>query len=238
MNSGPSPTKLSPVHASSQELGAQFAAVAGWQVPQVYTAIADEVAAVKRSVALADNSASGKIVVEGKGAAAVLQAAWSMPSLATGQGEMVDAGRVYRLREDQFFVHLDPGAEGAAAEALDEAAGKTRELVSVTDVTHGRADLLLVGPHSARLLSRLCGLDLESSQFPDLGAQQSSVAKTRQLVLRCDIKPQDGSPVLAYSLIGDRSLAVYLWQTIREAGHDLDLALIGRAALDELRTGE
>jgi aminomethyltransferase len=237
MNSSQSPVKLTPIYDASRELGAHFVELAGWQVPQAFNKTGDEISASGRNVTLGDGSASGKLVVEGKSAEAFLQTIWSNPPLAIGQGEIIDSKHVYRLREDQFFIHLDPGKEDAAAKTLSGALKKSGELITVTDITHGRADLLLIGPRSTQLLSRLCSLDFHPGHFPDLCAKQSSVAKTRQLILRHDIKPQDGAPILAFSLIGARSLAAYLWRTIQEAGHDLDLAPIGQAALEKLREG-
>ena len=96
-------------------------------------------------------------------------------------------------------------------------------------VTHGQADLVLIGPFSMDLLSRLCGLDFHSKHFPNLTAKQSSVAKTRQLILRRDLGEH-----LAFSLIGARSLADYLWQMIFEAGQDLNIAPVGQSALQRL----
>lgn len=237
MNLGQSPIKLTPVHVVAREIGANFVDLAGWQVPQVFTTAEEEVTVAKKSVALADGSASGKIVVEGQGAEALLQAAWAVPSLVTGQGIVVDGRHVYRLRDDQFFIHLDPGKEDEAIGTLTGGLEGSDELVTVTDITHGRADLLLIGPQCTELLSRLCSLDFHPSQFHDLSAKQSSLAKTRQLILRHDLKPPNGSQIPAFSLIGARSLATYLWQTILEAGHDLDLAPIGWSALKRLQTG-
>lgn len=234
MTSGQSPTKETPIHHLCQELGAHFADRAGWQVPGRFGDIQDEEAAARQRVALADSSASGKVMVEGQGAAMLLNSTWSLPDLATGRGILTESRTVYRLRDDQFFVHLEPGQESAAADALLGAVAASGDLVAITDVTHGLAELRLLGPRSPELLSRLCGLDFHSSRFPDLCAQQSSVAKTRQLILRHDLRPENGTPIMAYSLIGPRSLAVYLWQTIWEAGHDLGLGLVGQSALESL----
>ena len=237
MNPRQSPAKLTPVHDAARELGANFVDLAGWQMPQVFTTPEEEVTVARQSVALADGSASGKILVEGWPAEIVLQATFAIPSLAIGQGVIVDSKRVYRLRVDQFFIHLDPGTEGAATETLTGEEEKSDELVTVTDITHGRADLLLVGPQCTELLSRLCSLDFHPSQFPDLCAKQGSVAKTRQLLLRHDLKTRDEAPIPSFSVIGDRSLAAYLWQTILQAGQDLDLAPIGQSALERLQAG-
>ena len=232
-----SPTKLTPLHETARELGANFVEFAGWQVPQVFSTVEDEVNVARLSVALCDGSASGKIMVEGLPAAAVLQAAWTIPPLAIGQGILLDFKRVFRLRENQFFIHLDPGGEDATVETLTSVVEKSGELVTVTDITHGRADLRLIGPQCRQLLSRLCSLDFHPSLFPDLSAKQSSVAKARQLIIRHDLKPRDEASIPAFSLIGARSLAAYLWQTILEAGHDLDLVPLGWSALERLQAG-
>jgi aminomethyltransferase len=237
MDSGRSPVKLTPVYNASRELGANFVELAGWQVPQAFNEIEGEIGASGRSVALADGSASGKLLVEGRSAEELLHSIWSTPPLAIGQGEIIDSKYLYRLREDLFFIHLDPGEEDATAKTFSEAVEKSGELITVTDLTHGRADLMLVGPRSSQLLSRLCGLDFHPRQFPDLWAKQSSVAKTHQLILRRDIKLRDRTPILAFSLIGARSLAAYLWDTIQDAGRDLDLVLIGQSALEKFRVG-
>jgi aminomethyltransferase len=237
MNPNQSPAKLTPVYDAARNIGANFVDIAGWQVPQVFSTVEEEITVARRSIALADGSASGKIVVEGQGAEAVLQAAWGIPSLATGQGIDGEAKHIYRLRDDQFFIHLDPGKKDEAIRTLTGGLEGSHELVTVTDITHGRADLLLIGPQCTELLSRLCSLDFHPSQFPDLCAKQSSLAKTRQLILRHDLKPPDGSPIPAFSLIGPRSLAAYLWQAILEAGRDLDLAFIGWLAFQRLHAG-
>ncbi len=234
MNSVQSPIKFSPTYDASRELGAQFTDRAGWQVPAQFGGIEDELATARRAVALADNSANGKIIVEGTAAESVLLSAWAIPKLAIGQGSIIDSRRIYRLRDDQFFIHLEPGTEEGAIKAARDAARKQVELMTVTDVTHGLADLRLIGPRCTELLSRLCSLDFHPSQFPDLSARQSSVAKTRQLILRHDLRTATDGSIPAYSLIGARSLAIYLWQTIREAGHDLELGLIGQLALEVL----
>jgi heterotetrameric sarcosine oxidase gamma subunit len=222
--------KLTPIHLTAQELGAQFIEMAGWQVPRVFSTVDGEEAIARQGVVLADGSATGKILVEGGSAESVLRAVTALPSLAIGQGVIGgDFGHLYRLRNELFFFHTAPGSEEAVVQKLIESAQSLAAEVSVTDVTHGQADLILIGPYSPILLSRLCGLDFHPSQFPNLTAKQSSVAKTRQLILRRDLGEYP-----AFSLIGARSLANYLWKTLFEAGRDLNIAPIGQAAMARL----
>jgi len=219
------PIKRSPLHSTAQALAAQFADEAGWQTPEIFTGVETETAAARQNVTLADASANGKIMVQGQAAAAVLLAV----SLEIGAGMATGLGHIYRLRPDLFFISTPPGAEADAVHSIRLAVPAAGDLVTVTDVTHGRAQLQLIGPNSRDLLSRLCGLDFHPAAFPNLAARQSSVAKTTQLIIRRDL-----GQLPAFALIGARSLAAYLYDTIMQAGRDLGIAPIGRTAIEEI----
>ena len=220
------PVKQSPIHFQALKMGARFTEGAGWEIPALFSMVETELSAVRNHVALADVSDRGKLFVEGNTAESILGLS---AALAVGEGVLQDGRSIFRLRSDQFFVNTTANLlEGVAAE-LAALAEQAAELITVTDMTHGRSQLLVVGPKSGELLSRLCGLDFQDGRFPDQTARQSSVAKTRQLILR-----QDMAGLATYSLIGSRSLAAYLWQTILEAGRDLDIAPIGQVTVDRI----
>lgn len=224
--------KLTPIYTLAQSLNAQFTEQAGWRVPINFSDLEAEIAAAREGVALADCSANGKLIVEGQQAPTFLQTVWEVSSLETGRGVVMANVEVYRLRVDMFFISTPPGGEAQALQTLTGAAQSFADLNTVTDITHGRAELRLVGPASAELLSRLCGLDFHSAVFPTLAAKQSSVAKTAQLIIRHDL-----DQIPAFSLIGSSSLGAYLWETIMQAGRDLAIAPIGQAALKALSEG-
>jgi heterotetrameric sarcosine oxidase gamma subunit len=160
-------------------------------------------------------------MIEGAGADHVLRAAWGTPELAIGAGAEAGPGQVYRLRSDYFFVHTAPGAQTETARLLTVAGRETTSPLTVTDVTHGRAEFRLAGPAAGAVLSQLCALDLSPAAFPHLTARFTSLAKTRQLLIRRD---EDGLP--SFAIIGPRSLAAYLLETLLVAGRDQGLALI------------
>ena len=70
---------------------------------------------------------------------------------------------------------------------------------------------------------------MHDSAFPTLTAKQTSVAKIRHLILRCD-----NGDTPAYIISGGRSNTIYLWKTLLDAGHDLQMQAIGRDAVDSL----
>ena len=230
-----SANKLTPLYRLAEKAGARFSGRHGWLVADGYGPVEGEVAAARGRVALADNSANGKVVAEGKEAESVVRSAWPAAELDIGQGTVAGPGHIVRLRADLFFVSTAPGRETEAVAALNTTVRQEGAFVTVTDITHGRSELKIVGPLSAELLSRLCGLDFHPEAFPNLSARQSSVAKTNQLIIRSDsVSASGGEGITAFSLIGARSLAAYLWETILEAGRDLDIVPIGQAALEQL----
>lgn len=222
-------SRLTPLFIVAGSAGAQFSNVAGWRVPEHFSDLETELGVARSSVALADQSHRGKIRIEGRSAATVL----NLETLAINGCAETRFGLACRLRPDLFFINTLPGAEEGAERDLGDLISDGKELITVTDVTHGRAQLLLVGPKTAELLSYLCGLDFREAQFPDLTAKQSSLAKTSQLIIRHDL---NGLP--AYAIIGERSLGRYLWETIMEAGQDLGIRPIGEAAFLRLSGGD
>ncbi len=205
--------KLTPIHQTAIGLGAQFKEEDGWKMASVYSTIAEEQKAAERRVALIDQSNNTQIIVEGETAEAVVKKA-----KASG----------YKIRPDLFLVTAGPNEGPDLVAKLEKAIGKGK-LVTVTESTHGNGNLRLIGPDSDDLLSRLCGLDLHDSVFPNGTAKISSVAKTRVTIVRDDV-----NGTLSYSLIGSRSLAAYLWETILEAGADLNARPMGSAAFAQM----
>jgi len=226
------PVRQSPIYSQALKMGARFTEGAGWQIPSLFNMPESEETAARTHVALADVSDRGKIYVEGQTAASILPL--SNP-LAIGEGAAQDGRYLFRLRDDQFFISTTAEDAEAVTAHLTAAAQSAAELITVTDLSHGRSQLLVIGPKAAELLSRLCGLDFHDSRFPNLSARQSSVAKTRQLILRHDFGGQALDPLPVYALIGPRSLAAYLWQTALEAGRDGHILPIGQSAVDGLK---
>ena len=59
------PTKLSPLFDVQKRSGATFTDLAGWRMPEGYLDSEGELRSVREAVGLADESANGKILVEG-----------------------------------------------------------------------------------------------------------------------------------------------------------------------------
>lgn len=225
MSTSKTPIKLTPLYSIAQRLGATFTEQRGWRIPEVYTTPEAEIAAARERIVLADETPNGKLLLEGDQAESVLMEAFDLGSLKINEGR----NGIYRLRNGLFFVSTPPGKEGGTEKKLTTASAASEQFVTVTDITHGRAEIRVIGPASQELLSKICGLDFHPSAFPNETAKQSSFAKAAQLIIRRDI-----GELPAFSIIGAQSLGAYVWDTVMEAGREFGLVPIGRAALSKL----
>jgi len=212
------PLKRTPTEAVARAAGATLVNDAGWLRAVAFPGPPGE-------LWLSDETGRGTLLIQGQAGSQALGALGLASPVAIGAGEENSDVFVYRLRPDQLLVLTRPGAETAALAALVAAVEQTGDLITVTDVTHSRANLRLSGQKAATLLGRLCALDLDAAAFPDRTARQTSVAKTTQLIIRDDLP--DGQP--SYYLSGARSLGAYLWSTLLAAGEEMGLRPTGAA---------
>jgi heterotetrameric sarcosine oxidase gamma subunit len=223
------PLKLTPLHPVALRLQATLTEQHGWQVAEVFNSVADELIAGRGSVALADSSSCGKMTVQGDRAGALLQRLFDLPELAVSSGADYPTASIYRLRQDLFFAATAPAETESVSRQLTEAAAQADTLVSITDMTHAWSEIRVLGPTAPTLLSKVCGLDFHPAMFLDGMVQRTSVAKITQLIIR-----RDSGSLPVFALWGARSLAVYLWDVITEAGQEFGLQPIGQTALDQL----
>lgn len=144
----------------------------------------------------------------------------------------VPFGRAARDASAVLVVGSGPGEwlllapAGRAAEVAGRLAGLASragdELVSVVDVTHGRALMRLTGSRAAGVLAGVCGIDLSDAFTPDGAAFRSAVAAVATDVIR-----DDAGGVRSYLLHCERSSGRYLFESILSAGHDFGIEIDG-----------
>jgi len=96
------------------------------------------------------------------------------------------------------------------------------ELVSVVDLTHGRALLRLSGAGAGSVLAKLCAIDLSERTTPDGAAFRSSVAK-----LVTDVVRDDCAGTRSYLLHCERSSGQYLFDALLDAGAEFGIEPTG-----------
>jgi heterotetrameric sarcosine oxidase gamma subunit len=109
-----------------------------------------------------------------------------------------------------------------AARVGDLAARCPGELVTATDVTHGRALVRLTGPRAAGVLAKVCGIDTSDGITPDGAAFRTAVAAVATDVIR-----DDTGGVPSYLLHCERSSGAYLFGELLAAGSEFGIEIDG-----------
>lgn len=144
-----------------------------------------------------------------------------------GEGDLVTGSG-----PGEWLVLGPAGGQSALRQRLAEltAPAAARELVTVLDLTHGRALLRLTGPAAAGMLAKVCAIDLAGQ--PDGAAFRSSVARVVTDVTRDDQGRPSGATgpgttgpgtVPSYLLGCERSYGQYLFDALLDAGAEFGI---------------
>ena len=218
------PIARSPMGRRAAVAGARFATRDGWSVATDYGSPAQEAQACRDSGAWIDVSHLGKLEVQ----AAELGAIAS----ACADGVQLELGRAARgadawwcpVTRTRMLVLCQPQALGRLRDAVTDAAARTSEHASVTDVTSAFAALTLVGPLARDIFARFCAVDLRPEITPLAGLRPGSIARQPGIVLR---EADD-----RFLFLFGAAVAEYMWAVVEDAGRHLGAIPAGVDALD------
>ena len=120
----------------------------------------------------------------------------------------------------EWLLLAPPGTSAAVAGRVEEVSDEG--LVSVFDVTHGRALMRITGAKTVDLLAKVCGIDLSEEVTSDGAAFRSSVAK-----LVTDLVRDDRDGERSYLLHCERSSGQYLFDALIDAGGEFGIEVEG-----------
>ena len=217
----------------------------GWQRPDYYTAVEDEIQAIRERVGLSDVSAVTKFDIKGKDTLSTLVRMLALsaalkigqvvrlgPETLAGDSEQKRLdGLLCCLTQDHAMLITAPGTAEAVAQLLSASQGSHPDetCVHMTDITSSFTAIQIVGPQGYDLLRKLTALDLSPTAFSDISCAQGGVAKVHALVLRADVRTQ-----LAYEIYCRRESGEYMWQTLHDAGQEFGVIPFGMAAARQL----
>jgi sarcosine oxidase subunit alpha len=219
------PAKRSPLQRRHEEAGAQMMWTGQWRRPHSYGDPAAEVRAVHESLGVIDVSTLGKIVVEGPGAAELLDRLYPnrfsdlKPGrirygvLTTDGGRIFDDGTVARLGDDLFYVTTtSTGSSGVCEwfEWWNAVWGYDAEIVNLTGAI---AALNVAGPRSREALASLTDGDVSNDAFRYLDARELRIAGVPCLALRIGFVGE-----LGYELHCAAGVAEHVWDAAVAAG--------------------
>ncbi|MFB6224108.1 MAG: FAD-dependent oxidoreductase [Haloarcula sp.] len=257
--------RTSPFYHQQKELGAEFYQSGGWESPQWYESNADLVEryedqipdqdgwqGINRSkieaaehlhtrdkVSMFDMTSFSSIMVEGEGSEAFLQQVCSNDMdidigqvrysllLNEGGGILADI-TVVRLDDEEYMVTTGGGnSPGIHGGWLEDHAPET---VSVHIEEGAKSTIGLWGPNARLLLQRCTDEDVTNSGFPYFRAKQMYVGDVPVIALRVSYVGELGWELWTPTEYGQR-----LWETLWDAGQDLDVRPMGGGALSSMR---
>lgn len=250
--------RRSPFHQHLKDQGAVFGEVAGWeranwfantnQEPEYkyswkrqnwFQNSAEEHRAVRQNVGMYDMTSFGKIHVQGRDACKFL-------NYVCGNDVDVPVGKITYT---QFLNHRGGIEADVTVTRLDgdkyivvtPAATVQRELhwmrkfigdynVSLIDCTSTEAVLAVMGPNSRRLLEQVSSHDWSNDNHPFGMAYDIEIGMGLARAHRVTYVGE-----LGWEIYISTDMAAHVFETIFEAGHDINLKLCGMHMMDSLR---
>jgi dimethylglycine dehydrogenase len=251
------PRKTSPLYGRLEAQGCVHTETFGWERPKwfsldgrtedcrysrnnVFDVVRDEVTAVHDRVGLLDLTGFAKYDISGPGAEAFLNRVCAnrvprkpggvaLVHLLSPGGRIRGEMTLSRLDDERFYA-----LSAAAAELRDQdhllqslAPG---EAVRIENVTEDRGVLVLSGPLSRDVLSRLTGADLGNEAFPWLRAREIPILGQPVRALRVSYVGE-----LGWELHPPIGLLPALYDALWEAGRSFGIANYGLYAVNSMR---
>ena len=247
------PIRRTPMHHWHAARGAAFEDVGQWKRPWYYPrasesmheAVSREVKAARASIGILDATTLGKIDIQGRDAAELLNRvytnAWSKLEvgrcrygLMLGEDGMVfDDGVTARLGPHHYLMSTTTGGAARVLAWLEEW-GQTEwpELeVFMTSVTEQWATVSVSGPNARRLLAELTDdLALDGDAFPFMSFQEGNVAGVPARVMRISFTGE-----LSFEINIPASHGLTVWNACMTAGEKYDITPFGTEAMHVLR---
>ena len=253
------PLRTAPCYDRLKDMGAVFGQKFGWEranwfapegVPQEehwsfrrsnwFEHVGNEVKNVAENVGVLDMSAFAKCRIEGPGAEAFLeyltankvpqkQGRVTLAHALAPRGGVHSEFTIMRESDESFYL-----VSAGAAQRLDHDWIKkhmpTDRSVTFTDLTNSMGVLVLAGPKSRDLLSRLTRTDLSNEAFPWLSAKKIDVNLAPAIAARVNFVGE-----LGWELHHPIEYQNHIFDALFKAGEDLGLKPFGIRAMDAMR---
>ncbi len=253
------PSYVSPLHATLTAKGAHFGARGGWERPTWFDPdgvvtdhslsfyrtngwrpeLAKECAAARNGVAVLDLPGFTKFEIKGPGAGAYLDHLLCTKLPRTGRltlcyallpdGKVLSELTLSKLADDHYYA---VGAATAEWHDLDllQAALPSDGTVTVTNVSADLGSLIVVGPRSREVLSKITSTPLDNASFPWLSVGDIDTACGSVRALRVSYVGE-----LGWELHAANHQLVALYDAIWSAGEQHGIRDLGIYAVDSLR---
>lgn len=251
--------KQSPYHDRLAAAGAYFGTYADWESPywfapqgvdpiaelswgrpNYFEYVAAEHNATREGVTLTDYSVMAKIMVKGQDAERILnQVSANNIAVPVGRcvytqwlknnGGIIADLTVTRVAEDEFLV-LTGDATELPVEMWLRKNSTPEDNVFILNITSASSALTIQGPRSRELLSKVTSVDMSNEAFPYLTMQNIDIGYATVQALRITYVGE-----LGYELYIPSEFSLNIFDTIVEAGKEVDMKFSGIESVDTLR---
>lgn len=247
------PVRTTALHDWHVAQGAVFEDVGQWKRPRHYphpgedmdAAVLRECASARGGVGILDGSTLGKIDVQGRDAAELLDRVYTnlMSSLKVGSirygvmcgvdGMVIDDGTVLRVAEDRFLVYTTTGGAAKILEWMEEwlQTEWPQLQVALTSVTDHLATFPVVGPRSRDVIGAVfADLDVSNDAFPFMTWRDTSLNGVPVRVARVSFSGE-----LAFEVNVNTWHAPAVWERLLDAGRPYGITPYGTETMHVLR---
>lgn len=226
-----------PLLAEHQRLKAKMTVFGGWEMPLYYTSIVKEVLAVRSHAGIFDLSHMGEIYISGPHALELIQYLCTNDASKLGVGDahytllcnesggVIDDLIIYRVGEENYLLVVN--ASNAVTD-LQWIVDHNTVAADIQDRSASTALIAVQGPASARILTKVSGIDL--SAMKRFRVAEHEVAGVNCLVASTGYTGGDG-----YELYFDAEHAPAVWESLMAIASEFDAEPAGLGARDVLR---
>lgn len=230
--------KKTPLHDIYQEYGGKTIDFGGWALPVQFSSIKEEHEAVRTKAGLFDVSHMGEIEVKGQDSLRYLQKMMTndvaklkmfgaqYTAMCYENGGTVDDLLIYKMTEDEYLLVVNAANIEKDYQWLqNHLEGK----VELKNLSEDMSQLALQGPMAEVVLQKITDVDLSEIGFFKFN-QTVNINGKNALVSRTGYTGEDG-----FEIYCQNEDAVFLWQSILEAGKEDGVLPCGLGARDTLR---
>ena len=234
--------KRTPLFNTHNELGARMVEFGGWEMPVLYSSIAQEHHAVRQAAGLFDISHMGEFLFDGPDALKFLNQLLTndLAKLEPGQGQytllcqdnggVIDDLYAYRLSDTHYLLIVNASRleiDWMWIKAQRNSRHKSLQL-EMSNPSDDLAAMALQGPKAAEIIASVfpTAAELRKNQIAEL-----EFAGATAWVSRTGYTGEDG-----FELVVPNGRAAALWEDLMSLGQALGLLPAGLGARDTLRT--
>ncbi|MES2614883.1 MAG: glycine cleavage system aminomethyltransferase GcvT [Bdellovibrionota bacterium] len=231
-------SKKTPLYESHVELKGRMVSFAGWNMPVQYSGLVDEHKHVRSQVGLFDVSHMGEINVTGRGSLDFLQKLTindiSKTNIGQAQynafcypsGTLIDDIIIYRRGFDNFFICVNASNIDKDYSWLVDNCPK--QGVHLENLSQEYAQIAVQGPKSRELVSKI--VDIKIDNLPYYHFSEGKTFGIPSIIARTGYTGE-----LGFELYIPAAGALKVWNSLLDAGQNLNVKPCGLGARDTLR---